>query len=83
MGYLGSPDSNLYMSRVLSSLINGVLTQNVDRLCSILFIFDRFYKGAGGQTGIGMALSMEYIRLQHGNISVLTRDGKTTFEIAL
>jgi len=47
----------------------------------IAHIFDRFYKGAGGQTGIGMALSLEYVHLHHGDISVYIEDGKTVFEV--
>lgn len=46
-------------------------------------LFERFYKGAGGQTGIGMALSLEYVRLHQGNISVSVHDGKTVFEVVL
>lgn len=46
-------------------------------------LFERFYKGAGGQTGIGMALSLEYVRLHRGNISVSVHDGNTMFEVVL
>lgn len=46
-------------------------------------LFERFYKGNGGQTGIGMALSLEYVRLHHGNISVSVCDGNTVFEVIL
>lgn len=46
-------------------------------------LFERFYEGAGGQTGIGMALSLEYVRLHQGNISVLARGGNTVFEVVL
>lgn len=46
-------------------------------------LFERFYKGAGGQTGIGMALSLEYVRLHQGNIRVLARGGNTVFEVVL
>lgn len=46
-------------------------------------IFERFYKGAGGQTGIGMALSREYIRLHNGTVSVSSLEGRTVFEILL
>ena len=46
-------------------------------------LFEQFYKGAGGQTGIGMALSLEYIRLHQGNISVSVHEGNTLFEVML
>lgn len=46
-------------------------------------LFERFYKGVGGQTGIGMALTLEYIKLHKGTISVFNLDGKTIFEIKL
>lgn len=49
----------------------------------ILHLFERFYKGTGGQTGIGMALSLEYVRLHKGNIGVSVCDGNTTFEVVL
>lgn len=39
-------------------------------------IFDRFYKGEKGQTGIGLALSKSYVELHQGEILVTT--GKTT-----
>lgn len=44
--------------------------------------FDRFYKGAQGQSGIGLALAREYIRLHGGDIT-LSRTDKTTFCITL
>lgn len=46
-------------------------------------LFERFYKGTGGQNGIGMALSLEYVKLHGGNISVSSADGKTVFEVCL
>lgn len=46
-------------------------------------LFERFYKGIGGQTGIGMALTLEYIKLHKGTISVFNLDGKAIFEIKL
>ncbi len=49
----------------------------------VAHLFERFYKGAGGQTGIGMALSLEYVRLHQGNISVSVHDGNTVFEVVL
>lgn len=49
----------------------------------ISHLFERFYKGTGGQTGIGMALSLEYVRLHQGKINVSVRDGYTVFEVML
>lgn len=46
-------------------------------------LFERFYKGNGGQTGIGMALSLEYVKLHQGDIEVFVMDGRTVFEIVL
>lgn len=46
-------------------------------------MFERFYKGANGQTGIGMALSREYIRLHSGEITVFTQGNQTVFEITI
>ncbi|HCT92812.1 MAG TPA: hypothetical protein DF613_15745 [Lachnospiraceae bacterium] len=45
-------------------------------------LFERFYQGNRGQTGLGMALSREYMRLHQGDILVSVRDGKTVFEFA-
>jgi len=45
-------------------------------------IFDRFYKGENGQSGIGMALSKEYIEMHHGSMRVIT-GGETVFEIKI
>lgn len=46
-------------------------------------MFERFYKGAGGQTGIGLALSQEYMRLHGGELSVSVEKGRTVFRVAL
>lgn len=46
-------------------------------------IFDRFYTGSKGQTGIGMNLAREYIHLHHGEMAVGRSNGKTVFEIDL
>lgn len=63
-----------------------VLISNDGQLISeqdMAHLFERFYKGAGGQTGIGMALSLEYVRLHRGNISVSVRNHMTVFEISI
>ena len=46
-------------------------------------LFERFYKGTEGQTGIGMALCKEYIELHKGTIMVSVAEGRTVFEICL
>ena len=46
-------------------------------------IFDRFYKGEKGQTGIGMALAQEYVRMHGSEIRVSVHDERTLFEIIL
>ena len=45
-------------------------------------MFDRFYKGTKGKSGIGMALAQEYMRLHQGAI-LLERTDKTTLRIRL
>ena len=49
----------------------------------IAHIFDRFYKGDKGQTGLGMALAQEYINLHGGEISAVARDNRTEFVIII
>jgi len=46
-------------------------------------IFDRFYKGGGGQTGLGMALAQEYIKLHGSRICVQKEENRTIFFILL
>lgn len=46
-------------------------------------LFERFYKGTEGQTGIGMALCKEYIELHNGTIMVSAAEDRTVFEICL
>lgn len=46
-------------------------------------LFERFYKGKGGQSGIGMALSLEYMKLHGGDISVSIKESKTVFDIIM
>jgi|GEM_PF-733432 len=46
-------------------------------------IFDRFYCGPGGQTGIGMALSRQYVLLHGGTITAKVDGGQTVFTVWL
>lgn len=46
-------------------------------------LFERFYRGERGQTGIGMALAKEYVAMHKGNISVSDDSGRTVFRIEL
>ena len=46
-------------------------------------IFERFYKGDRGQSGIGMALAQEYIMLHGSRIEVGVRGERTAFSIIL
>ncbi|MEG0778688.1 MAG: hypothetical protein RSD32_06530 [Oscillospiraceae bacterium] len=76
MGYLGSSDSNLYMSRVLYSLINGMLTQNVDRLCSLLFKLAVEVAMMTQVIGANLNYNEEELRNLRGKC---VKDVKTTF----
>ena len=49
----------------------------------IAHIFDRFYKGDKGQTGLGMALAQEYVNLHGGEISAAARYNRTEFVIII
>ena len=49
----------------------------------IAHIFDRFYKGDKGQTGLGMALAQEYVNLHGGEISAVAQDNRTEFVIII
>lgn len=46
-------------------------------------IFERFYKGNGGNFGIGLSITQEVIQRHHGIISVNSRPGQTIFRILL
>ena len=46
-------------------------------------IFDRFYKGEKGQSGIGMSLANEYVAVHHGQISVSPVEGSTLSRVVL
>ena len=46
-------------------------------------IFDRFYMGRSGKSGIGLALTKEIIHLHKGTIRAYNGDGGAVFEITL
>lgn len=46
-------------------------------------IFERFYKGNGGNFGIGLSITKDIIKQHGGNISVLSEVGKTSFIVEL
>ncbi|WP_415860176.1 sensor histidine kinase [Streptococcus parasuis] len=46
-------------------------------------IFERFYKGKGGQMGIGLALTKEIIEKHHGKLSVSSTERETSFQLLL
>jgi len=37
MGFLGSRDTTLYQSKTLTATLNGIVSQNTDRLSSLIF----------------------------------------------
>jgi len=49
----------------------------------IKHIFDRFYKGNKGQSGIGLSLSLGYLQLQGGDIIARLEECKSIFEITI
>ena len=46
-------------------------------------IFDRFYMGKSGKSGIGLALTREIIHLHKGTIRAYTGEGGAVFEISI
>ena len=46
-------------------------------------IFDRFYMGRSGKTGIGLALTKEIIHLHKGMIRAYNGDSGAVFEISI
>ena len=46
-------------------------------------IFERFYMGKSGKSGIGLALTREIIHLHKGTIRAYNGDGGAVFEITL
>ena len=46
-------------------------------------VFDRFYKGGDGKTGLGMALAQEYVKLHGSEITVEAGQDCTIFAIVL
>ena len=47
------------------------------------YIFDRFYKGAGGNTGLGLAIAKEIIIQHKGIISAKNNENSVCFKITL
>lgn len=48
----------------------------------VLHIFDRFYTGKNGNTGIGLALTKEIVKLHGGDVKAYNRNG-AVFEMFL
>ena len=48
----------------------------------VLHIFDRFYTGKNGNTGIGLALTKEIVKLHGGDVKAYNRNG-AVFEMIL
>lgn len=46
-------------------------------------IFEKFYKGAGGGAGLGLAIARQIARHHGGDISVESRPGRTVFSVRL
>ena len=46
-------------------------------------VFERFYSGPDGSTGIGLALTKDIVELHRGTICAKGKDGRTVFEIRL
>jgi len=46
-------------------------------------IFERFYKGRGGVTGLGLSITQEAVRRHRGSIAVSSKYGNTVFTVTL
>lgn len=46
-------------------------------------IFERFYKGRGGVTGIGLSITQEAVRRHRGTVTAQSSDGYTVFTVTL
>lgn len=46
-------------------------------------VFERFYIGKNGKTGIGLSLSKEIVRLHKGKLKAFKQDNYTVFEVVL
>ena len=56
---------------------DGIATEDLPH------IFDRFYMGKSGKSGIGLALTREIIHLHKGTIRAYNGDGGAVFEISI
>ena len=56
---------------------DGIATEDLPH------IFDRFYMGKSGKSGIGLALTKEIIHLHKGTIRAYNGDGGAVFEISI
>ncbi len=48
---------------------------------ALAHLFDRFYTGPGGNTGIGLALALEHTRLVGGTLTAAQEDGRTVLTL--
>ena len=46
-------------------------------------IFERFYKGRGGVTGLGLSITQEAVRRHGGTVSASAQNGRTVFIVTL
>ena len=46
-------------------------------------IFERFYKGRGGVTGLGLSITQEAVRRHGGTVTASSGEGRTVFTVAL
>ena len=46
-------------------------------------IFERFYKGRGGVTGLGLSIAQEAVCRHGGTVSASMQNGRTVFTVAL
>ena len=46
-------------------------------------IFERFYKGRGGVTGLGLSITQEAVRRHGGSVSASAQNGRTVFTVII